>query len=110
MYRTMIKQFLTYRNEQLQCPKDITKELLTTLKQLTNKWYDDKATTCIIKCLADELEGLTEEFNNFIIMYQYVISKKTPRQALEIIMLILHNWSDCLYMTFICRYLMSKIR
>ena len=68
MYRHMIKLFLNYRanTAELQCPKDITHEVLSTLKQLTDKRYDHKAISCIVKSLDEELEGLTEDFNAFV--------------------------------------------
>ena len=58
------KQYHKYRisTEQSQWPMDITPELLSCLQQLTNRQYDDKAITCVLKSLEDKLEGLTEDF------------------------------------------------
>ena len=63
----MIGHFLKYRTcanstDQFQCQKDITCELMCTSQQLTDKRYDEKAITCIIKSLEEQLEGLTEDF------------------------------------------------
>ena len=51
MYRHIIKLFLSYgaNAAELQCPKDITHKVLSTLKQLTDERYDHKAITCIVK-------------------------------------------------------------
>ena len=68
MYRCLIKQYHNYRisTEQTQCPMDIAPELLSCLQQLMNRQYDDKAITCVLKSLEDELEGITEDFSDFV--------------------------------------------
>ena len=70
MYRCMIKLYLNYRTntEQSQYPKDITQELLSCFRQLVDRQYDDKAAaiTCIVKSLEDQLEGIMEDFSDFI--------------------------------------------
>ena len=60
--------YLNYRTntEQSQYPKDITQELLSCFRQLVDRQYDDKAITCIVKSLEDQLEGIMEDFSNFI--------------------------------------------
>ena len=68
MYRHMIKLFLNYgaSTVELQCPKDITQEVLSTFKQLTHKRYDHKAIACVVKSLDEQLEGLTGDFSAFV--------------------------------------------
>lgn len=68
VYRYMTKQYHNYHTstEQTPCPKDITQDLSSCFQQLMDRRYDDKAITCIVKSLEDELEGTTEDFSDFI--------------------------------------------
>ena len=61
--RFMLTQFLQYREGNYQkCDKDITKTLEDAYLKLTDKRYDEKAISAVIRSIQEELEGLEDDF------------------------------------------------
>ena len=67
LYRVMITQFLKYRAGNYQkCDKDIYKTLEDAYPKLTDKQYDERATSAVVWSVQEELEGLEDDFRLFL--------------------------------------------